>query len=510
MPLLSNLSSWTTEPQANGAESNQMEIKKLQIRQQKNRTRWFLLLLGTSLILILCAGPALSQSNDADWSVPVDVTQNSFAATGIFGFPLCDRYENLHLLWSYSTPQGSYLMYQNDLDGYLSVPIDVVAFSSGYLLRTSAAISEVDDVIHVIWQDQWISGNVYYTRVLRSQAGDPRAWEEPILLAEHADNAELAINNNGVIYVLFGQSRGQGLENTLYLLTSADSGNRWSDAIEVFSNRALQPSTISGGLAIDGSDRIHVGVTLRSQEYGDHSEVGYLRSIDNGRTWSPYRQIMVNGTTFQGVATLRPYAFGEDEVHLTWHDPRRMHQWSSDGGATWSQPVEIMALGAAFGGANDLVKDSAGNLHAIVAARSGVYEVQWSGRTWGTYEEIDGRDIDPHGQHMAICQGNHLHAVYDDRLDDEKVWYSRRTVASPHVDRQMEAGPSLVLDSLTATPLPVPTAPPVPAERQVASILDPSESIQETYSPQLPLILPIIITFGFLGGVLVIAAVWKR
>lgn len=178
-----------------------------------------------------------------------------------------------------------------------------------------------------------------------------------------------------------------------------------------------------------------MGITIRSQDYGIYSEVGYLQSPDLGQTWLSYRQIAINGTSFQGVSTLRPYTFGADEIHLTWHDPRRMHQWSSDGGKTWSTPVEIMPLGAAFGGPNELAKDSAGNLHAILATGGGVWSGIWSGNAWRNFQPIDNRAIDPHGQHLVVCQGNQLHAVYYDRTGPNKVWYSTKTVVAPHIAR---------------------------------------------------------------------------
>ena len=140
------------------------------------------------------------------------------------------------------------------------------------------------------------------------------------------------------------------------------------------------------------------------------------------------------GTTFQGVSTLSPYAFGENEIHLTWHDPRRMHMVSYDGGETWSAPDEIMPLAPGFGGPNKLVKDSAGSIHAILAALGGVYSVSRDGKQWGPPELIDDRGIDPHNQDIVACAGNGLQVTYDDRNDQKKVWYSTRSVNAPHID----------------------------------------------------------------------------
>jgi len=393
------------------------------------------------------------------------------------------------------------MMYQNDLTGDLSSPVDIIALSEDILIRTSAAISDHDDVLHVIWQNRYIGADVYYSQVQLNQAHNPNAWQVPRRLLENVDSANLAIDNSGSPHVLYGQSEDGGLSNSLYLIKSLDGGENWTDRLTVFQNAATLPSGISGGLAIDDANRLHVGVTIRTQEYGAYSEVGYLRSLDDGQTWSPYEQIMVDGTSFQGVSTMLPYTFGDDEVHLTWHDPRRMHQWSSDGGETWSAPVEIMFLGAAFGGPNLLVKDSAGTLYAIVATSGGVYSATWSEDTWRDFQQIDNRSNDPHGQHMVVCQGNQLHAVYYDRLGENKVWYSTRTVAAPHVERQLPTPTteSLVQPAITprATVEPSPTPRPFTESTRVIAEDSPVST------PLHPLLASTVVTLGFLVVVVV-------
>jgi hypothetical protein len=110
--------------------------------------------------------------------------------------------------------------------------------------------------------------------------------------------------------------------------------------------------------------------------------------------------------------------------------------WSNDGGETWSAPIEIMSLGAGFGGQNQLTKDSAGVLHAVLGTGGGVYSASWTGTQWGPPEQIDARPIDPHGQTITTCQGNQLHVAYYDRTGEERVWYSTRSVSGPHIDRK--------------------------------------------------------------------------
>ncbi len=380
------------------------------------------------------------------WSKPIDITQPSDTERGIFGILLCDPYQNVHLLWADLSQQGAAIFYRNDINGTWSPPTDVLVVSEPVIIELRAAIAPQDNTLHVIWRNQWAIGALYHSQVPLAKADTPRDWAPPTLLADSGvTDARIQVDPAGVIHVLYGLTNSAGTQNLVLHIKSEDDGESWSDPTTVTSLISDQPSVIHVNAAIDEAGRIHVGVSLRPQEYGGYSEVGYVYSADGGQTWGDYRQIEKLGLTFQGVEKIAPYTFGENEIHLTWHDPRRMHQWSSDGGQTWSNPVEIMPLGAAFGGENQLVKDSGGTIHVVTAVGDGVFSAEWRAGRWGAPEPIDNRAIDPHGQNIIVCQGNRLHVVYYDRTGPERVWYATRQVNAPHIARR---------------PLPLPTASP--------------------------------------------------
>jgi hypothetical protein len=308
--------------------------------------------------------------------------------------------------------------------------------------------------------------------------------------------------------VVFGTSSADNLEVGIDYIRSEDGGNSWSTPINVVSKRVPYPSDPYAEIAVDGSNRIHVGVTYRSQDYGDYSEVGYVRSVDNGFSWSEYELIDDVGTDWQGVSTISPYAFGENEIHLTWHDPRRMHRWSSDGGSTWSEPEEFMELGAAFGGPNAMTQDSSGTIHVVTAVRGAVYSAMWDGEMWGVPERIEDREIDPHGQEIGICQGNKLQVVYDDRNEAQKIWYSSRIVDAPRIERK----PIPVQDSSAPSrPSPVsepsPTPDPTEANPSSQGSIDMDEDLNQ--SPANPLT-PMLIASGFVAALVFVVIVIKR
>jgi hypothetical protein len=264
------------------------------------------------------------------------------------------------------------------------------------------------------------------------------------------------VDKDGVVHIVFAASDSEALAFDVIHIMSEDGGETWSEPTLVYYSSFTQPTYIRTEMAIDDRNRIHVGLTIRSQKYADYSEVGYIRSVDGGRTWDKYRRIADKSTAtdWQGVEWIAPYAFGEDEVHLTWHQPSRMHMYSMDGGESWTTPDNIMSLGAAFGGPNHLAKDSSGAIHAITAWSDGVYSVDWDGGEWGPPQQIDSRPIDPHGQHIYICQGNQLHALFFGLIGDDAVWYSNRTVGARHIERKPLPAPQPqpTGEVLTATP----------------------------------------------------------
>lgn len=411
--------------------------------QQRIRYRRFLVVLGAVGLLLLGDNKALAYQTGQDWSKPIDITQPSNRDWHLFGTVLCDKYQNTHLFWVDSTPDGAAIYYRNDANGEWSSPIDVIAVPYPNIVGLREAIDPKRDVVHLFWVDQWLGGQLFHAQAPLAQAGNPRAWSTPTVMPDVTGGNTFQIDSKGVMHFVYSVADGSGMANTLYYMRS-DDGQNWSMPVEIVTLSSPLPSSLALSMALDEAGRIHIAVGNRSLEYGKFSEAGYLKSSDGGKTWGPYKVIETGGTTFQGVAVPAVFAFGKDEVHLTWADPRRLHQWSYDGGDTWSNPIEIMDLGAAFGGNNQLVKDAAGGLYVVSAEANGVYVAQWDGVKWGTPQRVEDRDIDPHGQNMTVCQGNQLHVAYYDRTGDETVWYSSRQIDAPPIARRPIPAPEVV------------------------------------------------------------------
>ncbi|MBP7689301.1 MAG: exo-alpha-sialidase [Thermoflexales bacterium] len=463
--------------------------------------------IGVALLAMLIAPlSGLAQQVASQWSRPVDAIAGSGADNGSFTVLLCDQYQDAYMLVAEQSLSGAAILYRNDVEGSWSVPRDVIATADEVAFGLGATINNRDDSLHAIWLNRYLSGDLIYTRAALRDSANPRSWELPLTLANAVDWAAIQADSRGLVHIVYGATDASGIEHTVYHIQSDDSGLTWSEPVSAYTGATAVPSIIRPEIAIDGRNRLHVGMSINSNDYGVYSEVGYVQSADGGTTWSAYKQVQTLGTTFQGVAWISPFAFGDDEVHLTWHDPRRMHAWSTDGGVTWRGPIEIMPLAAAFGGRNFLTQDSAGVLHVVTAVADGVFSAAWDGAEWGTPEQIDTRYIDPHGQSIMACQGNQLHVAFYDRTGDNKTWYSTRLVNAPHLDRK---------------PMPTPTPQPTPTISanagatagnsampvvSAAALENLNRSEPEVNDPLQPVILPILAV----GVLLVVVAVVRQ
>lgn len=399
------------------------------------------------------------------------------------------------------------MYYRTDVNGSWSTPVDILMIPHLSILRTSGAISEKTNTLHILWTDTELHGDLHYSSAPLATAGDPRAWSTPILLTPNAESASIAVDTNGVLHVIYGSYDQEGLQLDVDHIQSNDDGLSWTQPATIFSTAAPVRSGISAQFTIDGAGRFHVGITMRSLTYGVYSEVGYLRSSDGGKTWGPYMRINASKINPAGaqvlisvnLSTASAYAFGQNEVHLTWHDPRRMHMWSSDGGVTWSVPDEIMPLAPGLGGPNALAQDSAGVIHVVTAVGGGVYSASWDGKQWSAPEQIEFRPIDPHAQSLIVCQGNQLYVTYDDRNDTVKLWYSSRQVKAPHIAQQPPPMPTLVAPSPTRSAAAISTT--VNTSNLQNPVALPKDLVLPKSDPLYPLVLAVAPVLLLIAGV---------
>jgi hypothetical protein len=365
------------------------------------------------------------------WTPPVNFSEQPDLIS-TFPVLLCDAAQNTHALWVERTDRDAYLFYRTDAEGAWSAPRDTLAQPSINYLRADIG---PDSYVYALWTTNLLSGDLMMSRAPLSAAGDPRQWERPWPLASGARAGDLFIDAGGALRVLYGQTDESAMSHDLMLMTSTDGGKRWSAPEPVASFVTPVSATLNGSIVVDAKGRGHITWGLRSYEYGAYSRLGYLRADEGLLRWGEPVELAA-AVTAPGVDVPRVFAFGPDEIHVTWSEPARRHIRSVDGGRTWSPPVTIVELGAAFGGFNQLAQDEGNALHAITAVGDGLYYSRDTGNGWGPAEPLDRRPFDPHGQQLVLCQGNRLHVAYYDRTGENEIWYASRMIDAPARERR--------------------------------------------------------------------------
>lgn len=433
---------------------------------------WFLSLLVTTT-------DSQARGLTSEWSPPINFSR---AGDLISNTPvlLCDANQNTHMFWVERTDEQAYIYYSSDASGNWREPIDILVAPRVNLL--DAAITPSLQA-HLVWATG-NGGALVYTNAPLAEAGDPRSWSSPRTLVSdinamsdvYGGGNTLFADSNGMLHLVYSQPNdAERFSNSLYYIRSENGGTTWSDPTLITTLVAPETSSMSGNIAVDNTGRLHVAWDVRSDQYGSFSQLGYVRSMDSGKTWGHAFDLAIGSPPF-GAAMAAVFAFGDNEVHLTWDIPDRLHRWSTDGGETWSGPIPIMSLGAAYGGFNKLAKDSAGTLHVIAAVGNGVYHASWNG-TWNPAQAIELRESDPHGQQFVICKGNQLHVAYYDRTGENEIWYSTKPTNAPEIART-------AIKASEASPISIPTVKePSPKTLVLAATQPPDNAEQKTQHP---------------------------
>lgn len=240
-------------------------------------------------------------------------------------------------------------------------------------------------------------GTIQYTTAWASQASIAQAWSAPVEIAANAgplDNAVIAGDARGTIYVVFvGQQDGIGI----YEVHSTDGGKSWSQstAVQVVREQERYPTHIN--LRLDRSGNVHV-VWAVLEGIGLGNKVYYSRrNIESGEWSRPFLLAAREGNDY--AADWPAIIEYEDEMIVLYMDgtipngvpPTQWMRRSFDGGETWSVPIRPFPHVGEYG-ASQMVIDSAGVLHIVMAGRVGQPEVGgmwhgvWLGDRWGELE----------------------------------------------------------------------------------------------------------------------------
>jgi BNR repeat-like domain len=376
------------------------------------------------------------------WSKPLNLDMDLGYSASIkqpyrpYEIILSDTSGGLHVFIPYTTSPGGYCLdtiFYWYYQGNWSVPLDVIAAEEGTCISYPQAAIDQRGILHMIW---FQGTALMYSNVHISQIEDVRAWAEPVILASVYGQAQppfILVDDNGTLHVIYPSA-----EQGIYYSSSVDGGLNWSSPITIVDNSTNIRLFGETRLAINSVGNLYATWSEYDPTNSDivgSDAVMYARSVDDGQTWESKIIDSSQNPGYElsyGPLHLNVFAY-QDEVHLVWDGaPRGQRHYlkSNDQGRTWSPPFQILGDLSGLTGFNEMQADSSGKIHLVTGGDdpnlgSNVFHSVWDGSEWSAPEiAIPGLGEDPK---LAITQGNTLNII------DNLKRYSFKVVAAPLV-----------------------------------------------------------------------------
>jgi hypothetical protein len=350
-----------------------------------------------------------------------------------------------------------------------------------------AAVIDPEGRLFVVWSGG-DSGEIHFSWAAAEQTYRSSDWTYPMQLpAPVAAGSSPDIHIYGkdrllVVYAVpLNETRG------VYLVSSEDAGDSWSDPKQVFNaveNGWDMVDDPKLTVSLDGT--FHILFTRSSLPGGRGPlSLHYIRSEDGGTTWTEPETVAEQYISWSRIST-----GDSDLIHRMWQGidsasnrPVINHQYSPDNGANWSSvevisPLQLM-------GPVDLVVDSAGRLHLVMSVTHSTGEIGleysvWSGDRWiadqGLMLEERGK-ISVDSLTASLTSSGRLGVLYSGTILENVVDTLGAADRYP-LGSHILAYTSRELDLLAAILPPIPELPPSPTQTLESALLESTPAIE--------------------------------
>lgn len=252
-------------------------------------------------------------------------------------------------------------------------------------------------------------------------------WSEDVRLtfvtSSHRASSPAVDVNNDIVHVVYTNDT----THNIYYLRSLNAGRTWEKGKKI-SNITADGGCFNARIAVNVSN-IHV-VWDEIPDDGNTIEIYYVKSSDNGETWSiPTRLSDLNNSWSQWP----DIAVWNDNVYVVWGDNRNDDQYeiyfknSSDNGTTWSEDKRLtFYMSGTDGNPKIVVNDT--NIHIVFHRYVGCLETFYmmsndSGKTWSTPTVLSEDDCwNSYAGDIAVDNSN-IHIIWEDYGDTDSDGY---------------------------------------------------------------------------------------
>ncbi len=292
-----------------------------------------------------------------------------------------------------------------------SQPVNLSPNAVSALLNESMGpcIGVSGTTIHVVWADRFTSkkGAIYYT----ASADTGLTWSTPVAITNingNAWNPAIAVNGSN-IHVVWREIDTITQHRSSHYKHSVDGGSSWGANVLLDTAIADWPAvTVSGNLVYVAND-----IVTSASPY--NTEIFFLKSSDNGTTWSTHQQLtFATGRSEDEAITARG-----SQVHMAWNDNRsgRMqifYKRSTDYGASWGPDVVVIPP-YDYG---TMVSANGANIDIPCAgAVTGHYQILMaqssdSGVNWGTQTNVTNDTAHTFYYPYMVRDSNDMHMTF--------------------------------------------------------------------------------------------------
>ena len=310
-----------------------------------------------------------------------------------------DSQDNIYVIWTELEGPAKEVMFSISSDGgdtWTGQSMDqYLSFRGGTDAYNPEMVIDGNDVIHVVWDQDWIGdiNEIYYSRSTDGGLTWSSQTQETIVSfpdGQYASYADIALGPNEELYVIWKEKRDVLDDRwVINVSISTDGGDTWSGTM------ADTPITIdyhiasNPHIAVDANGIIHT--TWQGTPTSTiHYEIYYSKSEDGGTSWSGLTGERMISWYGPGDGSVFNPNLGVDHggaVMAVWNedylptDQAEPHiSISLDGGDTWtgeSQNIFVSCPG-----------DNPGYRPFIVAGIDDTLHVTWNERAAGSYYQI--------------------------------------------------------------------------------------------------------------------------
>jgi hypothetical protein len=292
-----------------------------------------------------------------------------------------------------------------------SAPINLSPGAISALLNESMGpcIGVSGDTVHVVWADRFTpnTGAIYY----RQSADTGLTWSVPVAITSiqgNAWNPAIAVNGSN-IHVVWREIDTVNLHRSSHYKHSLDGGITWGPDVVVDTAVADWPA-----VAVSGHS-VYVANDIVTSSSPYNTEIFFLKSSDNGTTWSPHQQI----TFAAGRSEDEAITAHGPHVYMSWNDNRTgqmeiFYKHSGDFGATWDTDVAVIppfdyGTMVSVDGANvdiPCAGSSAGHYQILLVQSAD------TGASWGTSMNLTNDPANTYYYPYMVRDSSNLHLTY--------------------------------------------------------------------------------------------------